>query len=60
LDGSTNKAGGKMNTAEYLRGANDCLAGVEHKEGRGESYDAGYASQYQQEQNLTALTEGKA
>tara|TARA_R110000737_G_scaffold51220_1_gene72401 strand:- start:511 stop:690 length:180 start_codon:yes stop_codon:yes gene_type:complete len=59
VDSSTNKASGKMNTSEYLQGANDCLMGVEHKAGRGDSYDAGYSSQYQHEQNMTALTEGK-
>ncbi len=49
-----------MNTAEYLQGANDCLMGVEHKAGRGDSYDAGYSSQYQHEQNLNALTGGES
>ena len=49
-----------MNTTEYLQGANDCLMGVEHMAGKGQSYDAGYSSQYQHEQNLNALTEGKA
>ena len=49
-----------MNTSEFLQGANDCLMGVEHKAGRGQSYDAGYSSQYQHEQNLTELTGGKA
>ena len=48
-----------MNTAEFLQGANDCLMGVEHSTGKGGSYDAGYSSQYQHEQNMTVLTEGK-
>jgi hypothetical protein len=39
---------------------NDCLKGVEHKAGKGQSYDAGYSSRYQHEQNLTELTGGKA
>ena len=60
MDSSTNKASGKMNTAEYLQGANDCLLGVDHKAGKSDSYNAGYASQYQHEQNLTELTGGKA
>tara|TARA_R110000824_G_scaffold18584_1_gene73376 strand:+ start:5185 stop:5367 length:183 start_codon:yes stop_codon:yes gene_type:complete len=60
VDSSTNKKGGKMNTSEFLQGANDCLMGVEHKAGKGQSYDAGYSSQYQHEQNLTELTGGKA
>ena len=60
MDCSTDKAGEEMNTAEYLQGANDCLIGVEHKAGKGDSYDAGYSSQYQHEQNMTALTEGKS
>ena len=59
MDCSTDKAVGKMNTAEFLQGANDCLMGVEHSAGKGGSYDAGYASQYQHEQNMTVLTEGK-
>tara|TARA_R110002110_G_scaffold384774_1_gene596378 strand:- start:303 stop:452 length:150 start_codon:yes stop_codon:yes gene_type:complete len=49
-----------MNTSEYLQGASDYLMGVENKAGRGDSYDAGYSSQYQHEQNLTELTGGKA
>jgi hypothetical protein len=56
----TNKAGKEMNTAEYLQGANDCLMGIEHKAGKGQSYDAGYSSQYQHEQNLNALTGGES
>ena len=59
MGSGTNKAGKEMNTAEYLQGANDCLLGVEHKAGKSDSYNAGYASQYQHEQNITALTEGK-
>jgi hypothetical protein len=54
MDAST---GEEMNTSEFLQGANDCLVGVEHKAGKGQSYDAGYASQYQHEQNLNALRE---
>ena len=42
---------------DYLRGMSDCQAGVEHKEGQGQDYDRGYSTQYQQEQNLTALSE---
>ncbi len=49
-----------MNTAEFLQGMNDCLKGVERMAGKGQSYDAGYSSQYQHEQNLNALTEGEA
>ena len=49
-----------MNTLEFLQGANDCLIGVEHKAGRGDSYEAGYSSQYQHEQNMTVLAEGKS
>ena len=49
-----------MNTSEFLQGANDCLMGVKHRAGKGNSYDAGYSSQYQHEQNLTELTGGKA
>ena len=57
MDAST---GEEMNTSEFLQGANDCIMGVEHKAGKGADYDAGYSSQHQHEQNLTALTEGKA
>jgi hypothetical protein len=49
-----------IDSSAYLRGMNDCLLGVEHRAGKGADYDAGYASQYQHEQNKTALTEGKA
>tara|TARA_B100000787_G_scaffold169335_1_gene160250 strand:- start:568 stop:741 length:174 start_codon:yes stop_codon:yes gene_type:complete len=57
MDAST---GEEMNTSEFLQGANDCIMGVEHKAGKGADYDAGYSSQHQHEQNLTALTEGKS
>ena len=48
-----------IDACDYLRGMNDCLLGVEHREGKGADYDAGYSAQYQHEQNKTALTEGK-
>lgn len=38
------------NVFEFVNGMRDCRNGVPHKEGMGESYDAGYSSQYQLEQ----------
>lgn len=42
--------------ADYLRGMQDCMNGVEHQSGQSASYDEGYAAQYQAEQNETEAT----
>ena len=46
-----------IDSCEYLKGMSDCFRGVEHEAGKGADYDAGYSSQYQHEQNVTALSE---
>ncbi len=52
------KAGTDMIEAnDYLRGMKDCQDGLDHKCDQGADYDRGYSTQYQQEQNLTALLE---
>jgi hypothetical protein len=35
---------------EFVNGQQDCKDGVPHKDGMGESYDAGYRVQYELEQ----------
>ena len=42
---------------DYLRGMKDCQDGLDHKGGQSQDYDRGYNTQYQKEQNLTALLE---
>lgn len=41
---------------EFLRGQRDCQNGVKHLAGQSDSYDRGYAAQYQHEQNMSALS----
>lgn len=36
-----------MNTDEFMQGQQDCKDGKPHEAGRGESYDRGYAAQYE-------------
>ena len=36
------------------RGITDCAEGIPHKAGQGDSYDEGYALQYELEQKATA------
>lgn len=43
------------NIKDFTKGMADCKAGVSHVAGNGESYDAGYGSQYTLEQ----IREGK-
>lgn len=35
---------------DFLAGQRDCLDGIPHQPGRSESYDRGYADQYEREQ----------
>lgn len=35
---------------DFVRGQADCREGVQHQDGKGESYDAGYSCEYQLEQ----------
>jgi hypothetical protein len=44
-----------MNADDFLKGQRDCEKGAVHQSGKSESYDRGYAAQYQHEQNLSAL-----
>lgn len=39
-----------INIDDFLQGQKDCVNGEVHKEGMGESYDNGYAVQYELEQ----------
>lgn len=34
----------------FVQGQRDCKNGVEHRSGKGEHYDRGYSTQYEQEQ----------
>lgn len=43
--------------SEYMKGMKACKDGEEHKAGRSEYYDRGYAAQYQHEQNMGAIHE---
>lgn len=38
------------NVIDFVSGQKDCRDGVKHKDGMGESYDAGYRVQYELEQ----------
>lgn len=35
---------------EFVQGQADCRDGIPHKDGKGDSYDAGYSAEYQLEQ----------
>lgn len=40
---------------EFINGQRDCRDGITHKPGMTESYDAGYAAQYEIEQVMGAI-----
>lgn len=40
---------------DFVRGQADCRDGVPHKDGNGESYDAGYRCEYELEQVMGAI-----
>jgi len=44
-----------ININDYLDGQKDCENGTPHKAGRSESYDRGYAAQYELEQIATEV-----
>lgn len=46
----------ELNTDDFLQGQIDCIQGIEHKEGMSDSYNRGYAAQYELEQVKDALT----
>lgn len=39
--------GENMNTDEFMKGQRDCLDNLDHLPGQSESYDRGYAAQYE-------------
>ena len=41
---------------DFLRGQRDCKDGIPHKSGQSESYDRGYATEYEKEQVETELS----
>ena len=40
---------------QYSRGVNDCVRGVEHKEGRGKYYDMAYSDTYHKEMSYGGM-----
>ncbi len=56
----TTKKGTEMenpiDVSEFMQGQRDCRDGVDHKAGQSDSYDRGYATQYEYEQIQSART----
>jgi hypothetical protein len=46
----------EFNEDEFLRGQQDCKDGKPHLAGQSSSYDRGYSTEYQHEQNISNLT----
>ena len=46
----------EIDVSEFMQGQRDCKAGIEHKAGQSDSYDRGYATQYELEQIESART----
>lgn len=44
-----------ISAGDFLRGQRDCQNGIPHTTGS-ESYNRGYAAQYQHEQNMTEIS----
>lgn len=44
----------KLSIMDFLQGQQDCREGVPHEDGKGESYDRGYATEYELEQMRSA------
>jgi hypothetical protein len=42
---------------DFIDGQSDCRSGVEHKSGRSEAYDRGYAAEYESEQVMAVQAE---
>ena len=42
---------------DWKKGNDDCAAGVEHEDGKGEAYDAGYGTRHTLEQARTEESE---
>lgn len=47
----------ELDINDFIRGQWDCSNGVPHQSGKSESYNRGYAAEYQKEQNETAISE---
>ena len=45
------------NLDDYVRGENDCKAGLPHKSDQSPEYDMGYGFEYTREQNENARSE---
>lgn len=41
---------------EFVQGSMDCAMGIPHEEGKSESYDKGYAEQYELDQKQGATS----
>ena len=50
--------GKDMDADMFLQGQQDCRDGKAHQGGKGESYDRGYATQYEMEQIQEAMSRG--
>ena len=46
----------EINATEFMQGQKDCQDGISHKAGQSESYDRGYAAEYEKEQSITEMT----
>ena len=47
-----------MDAMMFLQGQQDCKEGKPHESGKGESYDRGFATQYELEQVQEAMSRG--
>jgi len=47
----------KLDADDFLEGQSDCKLGVAHRAGNSDSYDRGYAAQYEWTEILTAQQE---
>jgi len=45
-----------LDADEFLRGQRDCRDGIPHREGQSDSYNRGYATEYEREQVMTELS----
>jgi hypothetical protein len=45
-----------IDVSEFMQGQRDCRDGVDHKAGQSDSYNRGYATQYEWEQIQSART----
>lgn len=52
LNASIAEKAQNYNLFEFIQGQKDCRDGVQHVAGKGESYDAGFSTEYAAEQTL--------